>query len=153
LKWSKTLENQTFLEPGEQAKYARRISADDIRRFAEISEDFAPIHVDEDFAKNGHCIVDKPKENRSSLTLPLKRTEGFRVMAETDKVTEERWKQIVGSPYIPDARLANSADMRTANALEYIAAQLGQINASLHHINANFLQFVALHKLKSGQSR
>jgi 3-hydroxybutyryl-CoA dehydratase len=46
------LENQTFLELGEQAKYARKISADDIWRFAEISGDFGPIHVDEDFARN-----------------------------------------------------------------------------------------------------
>lgn len=45
------MENQTFLEAGEQAEYASTISADDIRRFAEISGDFAPIHVDEDFAK------------------------------------------------------------------------------------------------------
>jgi 3-hydroxybutyryl-CoA dehydratase len=45
------LENRTFLELGEQAELARKISADDIRRFAEISGDFAPIHVDEDFAK------------------------------------------------------------------------------------------------------
>jgi hypothetical protein len=51
LKWREILENQTFLEAGEQAEYARTISADDIRRFAEISGDFAPIHVDEDFAK------------------------------------------------------------------------------------------------------
>jgi 3-hydroxybutyryl-CoA dehydratase len=45
------LGNRTFLEVGEMAEFARTISADDIRRFAEISGDFAAIHVDEDFAK------------------------------------------------------------------------------------------------------
>ncbi len=45
------MDNQTFLEAGEHVEFAREISAGDIRRFAEISGDFAPIHVDEDFVK------------------------------------------------------------------------------------------------------
>jgi 3-hydroxybutyryl-CoA dehydratase len=51
LKGSKPSENKTFLEIGERAEYSRKVSADDIRRFAEISGDFAPIHIDEAFAK------------------------------------------------------------------------------------------------------
>jgi 3-hydroxybutyryl-CoA dehydratase len=51
LKGSKPSENKTFLEIGERAEYSRKVSADDIRRFAEISGDFAPIHIDEAFAQ------------------------------------------------------------------------------------------------------
>jgi acyl dehydratase len=43
---------ETYLEVGEQAEYSRKISAADVLRFAEISGDFAPIHVDETFARS-----------------------------------------------------------------------------------------------------
>jgi 3-hydroxybutyryl-CoA dehydratase len=42
---------ETYLEIGEQAEYSRRISEADVLRFAEISGDFSPIHVDEAFAR------------------------------------------------------------------------------------------------------
>jgi 3-hydroxybutyryl-CoA dehydratase len=41
----------TYLEIGEQAEYSRKISEADVLRFAEISGDFSPIHVDEAFAR------------------------------------------------------------------------------------------------------
>ncbi|MGA7329947.1 MAG: hypothetical protein WBX25_37055 [Rhodomicrobium sp.] len=43
------------------------------------------------------------------------------------------WKHTVENPYVPD-RLLNQldrADLRIANALEYIAAQMGEINVKL----------------------
>src|SRR5580658_145494 len=42
---------ETYLEIGEQAEYSRKISEADVLRFAEISGDFSPIHVDEAFAR------------------------------------------------------------------------------------------------------
>jgi 3-hydroxybutyryl-CoA dehydratase len=43
--------NKTFLDAGEKAEFERVASAEDILRFAEVSGDFAPIHVDEAFAR------------------------------------------------------------------------------------------------------
>ena len=42
---------ETYLEIGEQAEYSRKVSEADVLRFAEISGDFSPIHVDEAFAR------------------------------------------------------------------------------------------------------
>lgn len=42
---------ETHIKVGEKVEFSRRISAEDIRRFAEVSGDFAPIHVDEAFAR------------------------------------------------------------------------------------------------------
>lgn len=42
---------ETHIKVGETVEFSRRISAEDIRRFAEVSGDFAPIHVDEAFAR------------------------------------------------------------------------------------------------------
>jgi hypothetical protein len=51
----------------------------------------------------------------------------------SDEGARKRWEQIISSPFIP-ATLAGTNitnENRVANALEYIAAQLGQINAKL----------------------
>ena len=39
-----------FIEVGESAEFSRTVSADDFARFAELSGDFDPIHLDEAYA-------------------------------------------------------------------------------------------------------
>jgi hypothetical protein len=56
--------------------------------------------------------------------------------AEIDK---ERWKHLIDKPFQPfhDPRVsvvADAAALRSAHALEYIAAQLGQINERLRQL-------------------
>jgi phosphate acetyltransferase len=50
MKW---LENRTFdeLQIGDQARFSRLITDLDIQRFAELSGDFNPLHLDDDYAK------------------------------------------------------------------------------------------------------
>lgn len=56
-------------------------------------------------------------------------------IAERNKMMKERWDRVASEPYSPvqgaGANLQDNAAVRIAHALEYIAAQLGQINAKL----------------------
>jgi hypothetical protein len=45
---------------------------------------------------------------------------------------KERWDHRVSKPFQPDANI--NERLRIANAMEYIAAQLGQINAKLDRL-------------------
>jgi 3-hydroxybutyryl-CoA dehydratase len=40
------------IQVGDQGTYSKTIRDEDIRRFAEITGDFNPVHVDEEFARN-----------------------------------------------------------------------------------------------------
>ncbi|HWX48330.1 MAG TPA: MaoC family dehydratase [Roseomonas sp.] len=54
------MDNVTRLTIGDQVEFHRAISAADIARFAELSGDHDPVHVDEDFARTtafGRCIA------------------------------------------------------------------------------------------------
>lgn len=54
------MESVTRLAVGDQVEFARSIQAADIARFAELSGDHDPVHVDEAFAKTttfGRCIA------------------------------------------------------------------------------------------------
>jgi hypothetical protein len=47
---------------------------------------------------------------------------------------KERWEHKVSHPYEPDLTTGGDPAVRIANAMEYIAAQLGQINAKLDRV-------------------
>jgi 3-hydroxybutyryl-CoA dehydratase len=40
------------LKPGMSASYERKVSADDIQKFGEVSGDFNPVHFDDEYAKS-----------------------------------------------------------------------------------------------------
>jgi 3-hydroxybutyryl-CoA dehydratase len=40
------------IQVGDKGSYSKTISDEDVKRFAEITGDFNPVHVDEEFAKN-----------------------------------------------------------------------------------------------------
>jgi hypothetical protein len=50
-------------------------------------------------------------------------------------IEDERWEHFTKQPFRPERGAANTADLgvqiRTAHALEYIAAQLGILNSKL----------------------
>ncbi|MFC3123724.1 MaoC family dehydratase [Pseudoroseomonas globiformis] len=54
------MSDATALAIGDTVSFSRTISADDIVRFAELSGDHDPVHVDEEYARNtafGRCIA------------------------------------------------------------------------------------------------
>jgi len=60
-------------------------------------------------------------------------------LTEDEMTTEgakERWEYTVSQPYQPDLNATTTADpaVRMANAMEYMAAQLGQISAKLDRL-------------------
>ena len=51
----------------------------------------------------------------------------------TTEGAKERWEHMSSNPFQPDMTI-NESGQRIANAMEYIAAQLGQINAKLERL-------------------
>jgi hypothetical protein len=51
----------------------------------------------------------------------------------TTEGAKERWEEMSSNPFQPDMTI-NEPGQRTANAIEYIAGQLGQINAKLERL-------------------
>jgi 3-hydroxybutyryl-CoA dehydratase len=41
------------IQVGDKGSYSKTVTAEDVLRFAEITGDFNPVHVDEEFAKDG----------------------------------------------------------------------------------------------------
>jgi hypothetical protein len=46
-------------------------------------------------------------------------------------IATEQWRHHTAEPFAPAGLGRNSAELRAAHALEYIAAQMGEINAKL----------------------
>jgi hypothetical protein len=53
------------------------------------------------------------------------------------ELAKQRWEQMVKGPFVPNhvnVGTQGTPEDRIANALEYIAVQLGEINAKLHRL-------------------